>query len=68
MRHPPGRVTAANGNSVELTLIPTGGIQGSGSRLSLAAMQALGLSLTDISRTVAASSLESGRKRQRKGV
>lgn len=44
----PGLVTAADGTSAEVQLIPSGGLEGSGSRLSLAAMQALGLSLTDI--------------------
>ncbi|MBF9034760.1 hypothetical protein HKCCE2091_10960 [Rhodobacterales bacterium HKCCE2091] len=43
-----GRVTAENGTSVTLTLIPSGGLEGSGSRLSLQAMQALGLPLTAI--------------------
>ena len=44
----PGRVTSADGASVEVQLIPSGGLEGAGSRLSLAAMQALGLPLTAI--------------------
>ena len=43
----PGRVTA-DGASVDVQLIPSGGLEGAGSRLSLAAMQALGLPLTAI--------------------
>lgn len=43
-----GRVTGASGEAVVLELRPSGGAPGSGSRLSLAAMQALGLSLTAI--------------------
>jgi hypothetical protein len=39
---------AENGNSVEVTLRPSGGEAGSGSRISLMAMQALGLGLTDL--------------------
>jgi len=44
----PGRVISESGRVVELTLRPSGGALGSGSRISLAAMQALGLSLTDL--------------------
>ncbi len=44
----PGRVIAENGQSVELTLRPSGGEASAGSRLSVAAMQALGLGLTDL--------------------
>lgn len=44
----PGRVISESGRIVEVTLRPSGGALGSGSRLSLAAMQALGLSLTDL--------------------
>lgn len=43
-----GRLTAVNGRTVEVTLRPAGGARGAGSRISLAAMQALGLSLTAI--------------------
>jgi len=43
-----GRVTAQSGAQVDVQLIPSGGLEGSGSRLSLAAMQALGLALTAI--------------------
>ena len=43
----PGRVTT-DGVSVDVQLVPSGGLEGSGSRLSLAAMQALGLPLTAI--------------------
>lgn len=43
-----GRVEAANGTTAEVTLLPSGGRPGSGSRISLAAMQALGLGLTDL--------------------
>jgi hypothetical protein len=42
----PGRVVAENGRTLVVTLRPTGGAQGSGSRLSLAGFQALGLDLT----------------------
>lgn len=41
-------VVAPNGTTVEVTARPSGGGQGSGSRLSLAAFQALGLSLTSL--------------------
>jgi len=44
----PGRVISESGRIVELTLRPSGGALGSGSRISLEAMQALGLSLTDL--------------------
>lgn len=44
----PGRLEAANGNSAEVTLMPSGGAAGSGSRISIMAMQALGLGLTDL--------------------
>ncbi|WP_127561698.1 D-galactarate dehydratase [Nioella ostreopsis] len=43
-----GRLEAENGNSVEVTLRPSGGEAGSGSRISLMALQALGLGLTDL--------------------
>lgn len=43
-----GRVSLPGGTSVELDLIPSGGILGAGSRLSLQAMQALGLPLTAV--------------------
>jgi len=43
-----GRVEVANGNVAEVTLYPSGGLPGSGSRVSLAAMQALGLGLTEL--------------------
>lgn len=42
----PGRVASAAGNEVAVQLLPTGGAPGSSSRLSLPAMQALGLPLT----------------------
>lgn len=44
----PGRLEAGNGSSVDVTLIPSGGAPGSGSRISIMAMQALGLGLTDL--------------------
>lgn len=44
----PGRVEAENGNAAQVTIYPSGGLPGSGSRISLAAMQALGLGLTDL--------------------
>lgn len=44
----PGRIVTEGGNALEVTLIPSGGLPGSGSRISLAAMQALGLGLTDL--------------------
>lgn len=44
----PGRVIAPDGTVASVTLIPSGGERGSGSRLSLQAMQALGLPLTDL--------------------
>lgn len=48
-----GRVVwADNGNSVAVTLIPSGGAPGSGSRISLEAMQALGIPLTALPRIV----------------
>lgn len=43
-----GRVVTENGTSASVTLRPSGGDAGSGSRLSLAAMQALGAGLTDL--------------------
>lgn len=43
-----GRVEAMNGATAEVALYPSGGLPGSGSRISLAAMQALGLGLTDL--------------------
>lgn len=42
----PGRVVAEDGRTIVVTLRPSGGDQGSGSRLSLAGYQALGLNLT----------------------
>ncbi|AHM04384.1 hypothetical protein roselon_02033 [Roseibacterium elongatum DSM 19469] len=39
---------APDGTVVAMTLIPSGGERGSGSRLSLQAMQALGIALTDL--------------------
>ena len=42
----PGRITTEDGRSLEVTLIPAAGEPGSGSRISLAAMQALGLPIT----------------------
>ncbi|MHA7887934.1 MULTISPECIES: hypothetical protein [Roseicyclus] len=42
----PGRVVAEDGRTIVVTLRPSGGEQGSGSRLSLAGYQALGLTLT----------------------
>lgn len=44
----PGRVQAASGASVNVTLIPIDGANTAGSRMSLQAMQALGLPLTDL--------------------
>lgn len=44
----PGRLEAENGSSAEVTLRPSGGAPGSGSRISIMAMQALGLGLTDL--------------------
>ncbi len=44
----PGRITTEGGASADVTLRPSGGAAGSGSRISLAAMQALGVSLTDL--------------------
>lgn len=44
----PGRLTAADGTTLDVTLIPSAGQPGSGSRISLQAMQALGLPLTSI--------------------
>jgi hypothetical protein len=41
-------VVAPNGTTVEVAARPSGGERGSGSRLSLAAFQALGLSLTSL--------------------
>ncbi len=41
-------VVAPDGTTVEVTARPSGGAQGSGSRLSLAAFQALGLDLTGL--------------------
>ncbi|QBY02803.1 hypothetical protein E2K80_14280 [Rhodophyticola sp. CCM32] len=43
-----GLVTAQNGASVQLTLIPIAGDPGAGSQISLAAMQALNVPLTDL--------------------
>ena len=44
----PGRIIAENAQTLLVTLRPSGGAVGSGSRISLAAMQALGLGLTDL--------------------
>lgn len=44
----PGRVVTETGQTAAVTLRPSGGPVGSGSRISLAAMQLLGLSLTDL--------------------
>lgn len=41
-------VVAPNGTTVEVTARPSGGERGSGSRLSLAAFQALGMDLTSL--------------------
>jgi len=43
-----GTLVAENGNRIDVTLVPSGGAAGSGSRISVAAMQALGLGLTDL--------------------
>lgn len=43
-----GRIEAEDGTSLALTLIPISAEAGSGSEISLAAMRALGLSLTDL--------------------
>jgi len=43
-----GRIETEAGESLDVTLIPSGGLPGSGSRISLAAMQALGLGLTEL--------------------
>lgn len=42
----PGRVVGPDGRTVAVTLRPSGGTAGSGSRLSLQAMQALGIDLS----------------------
>lgn len=42
----PGRIIGEDGTVVFVTLRPTGGARGSGTRLSLSAMQGLGISLT----------------------
>lgn len=44
----PGRVVAENGRQITVTLRPSGGERGAGSRLSLAGFQALGLDLTSL--------------------
>ncbi|MDG4649938.1 hypothetical protein P6F26_15945 [Roseibacterium sp. SDUM158017] len=44
----PGRVVGPDGRTVVVTLRPSGGAPGSGSRLSLQAMQGLGLDLTSL--------------------
>lgn len=44
----PGRVVAESGMQLTLTLIPSGGDRGAGSRLSLEGFQALGLDLTSL--------------------
>lgn len=46
----PGRVTTSEGASVAVELRPSGAATGSGSQLSLAALRALNLSLTDLHR------------------
>ncbi len=43
-----GRLTASNGRWVNVTLLPSGGDPGAGSRISVGAMQGLGLNLTDL--------------------
>lgn len=43
-----GRVVAENGRQINLLLRPTGGARGSGSRMSLAGFNALGIPLTAI--------------------
>jgi hypothetical protein len=43
-----GRVITEGGRSADVTLRPSGGAAGAGSRISLAAMQALGLNLTSL--------------------
>lgn len=47
-REQPGRIVTASGASVEVTLRPIPGDPGAGSRISLAAMQALGVPLTEL--------------------
>lgn len=48
-REAPGQVTyVPTGESVAVTLVPSGAASGSGSQLSLAAMQALGIPLTEL--------------------
>ena len=47
-RERPATVVAPNGTTVEVTARPSGGERGSGSSLSLAAFQALGLDLTSL--------------------
>jgi hypothetical protein len=47
-RERPATVVAPNGTTVEVTARPSGGERGSGSSLSLAAFQALGLDLTGL--------------------
>lgn len=44
----PGRVVGPDGRTVSVTLRPSGGGPGSGSRLSLQAMQALGIDLAEL--------------------
>lgn len=44
----PGRVVGPDGRTVAVTLRPSGGGPGTGSRLSIQAMQALGLDLTSL--------------------
>lgn len=41
-------VVVATGTSANVTLLPNGGVAGSGSQISVAAMQILGVQLTDI--------------------
>jgi hypothetical protein len=47
-REGPGRVVGPDGTTISVTLRPSGGRAGSGSRLSLSAMQALGLDLASL--------------------
>jgi hypothetical protein len=47
-REGPGRVVGPDGTTISVTLRPSGGSAGSGSRLSLQAMQALGIALTSL--------------------
>lgn len=48
-RNRQGRLLAASGEAIAVELRPTGGAPGGGSRISLAAIRALGLPLTELS-------------------